>query len=526
MENHPYRTLADVYLTGKAYDINTDNEEPKFRPLNERYEQVIVNEITGTNVLDPAAVTAITGVDSNLILNYYRSIDINYVVKNSAVSIGTPRYRAVNKELQDQPHAKLSKFVGETVAQHDGKPLIITTASKNRKLRTPVGGRVCGWDGLEGLEDILSDPYENPIQDVKTRKVNLLRVLSIVHLLHEYPNDIIQVNKVPAGISYEADQIEEFSKSLEGLPPLPLILPGSRDLYLDKHGQLVLINGAANVKGTPKADLSLTHNGDDVFWISFKHGEYVDDVTKPGQIPFQQWGSHMGIYKQDEFRPLLDKYLTGVADALGQHYTREQVEKVAPNITNPKEGSVEDILQKIYKDHFNKKTKSGGLDRSSSLNKHEIDHVHVFSSGTPVIVNKLFDNDKKPAGAKLEILALKAIYGDDYSPTNKKLGKNNVNILLQAPESAKFEVVTGTPDDPDEIWAVEMKMSKEAHIIKNPDLPNSIPYLPCLYTRYTYASPIVFTNVKTKRKEAIVGGRLLLYPQGKVDDNANLIDAI
>ena len=132
------------------------------------------------------------------------------------------------------------------------------------------------------------------------------------------------------------------------MPPLPLILPGSRDLYLDKHGQLVLINGAANVKGTPKADLSLTHNGDDVFWISFKHGEYVDDVTKPGQIPFQQWGSHMGIYKQDEFRPLLDKYLTGVADALGQHYTREQVEKVAPNITNPEEGSVEDILQKIY----------------------------------------------------------------------------------------------------------------------------------------------------------------------------------
>ena len=104
------------------------------------------------------------------------------------------------------------------------------------------------------------------------------------------------------------------------------------------------------------------------------------------------------------------------------------------------------------------------------------------------------------------------------------MGKDNVNILLQTPESATFEVVTGTPDDPDEIWAVELKLKKEAHIIKNPDLPNAIPYLPCLYTRYTYASPIVFTNTKTKRKEAIVGGRLLLYPQGKVDNDANVID--
>ena len=113
-----------------------------------------------------------------------------------------------------------------------------------------------------------------------------------------------------------------------------------------------------------------------------------------------------------------------------------------------------------------------------------------------------------------------------YSPTNKKTGKDNVNILLQTPRSATFEVVTGTPDDPDEIWAVEMKMNTEAHIIKNPDLPNAIPYLPCLYTRYTYASPIVFTNTKTKRKEAIVGGRLLLYPQGRVADDANVIDVI
>ena len=524
MENLPYRTLSDTYITGKTYDIEYNSEEPVFRPLSEAYDTLVQEAQTGIDAMSSEAISAIAGIDSNIILNYYRSIDLNVVMREAMVSVGSPVYRAINKDLHGKQHKDLEKFIGQLTVNYPDKPLIITTATRNRKLRSPVGGRICAFDGLEGMEDVLSDPTENPIGMIKRGRPNLLRVLSIIHLIHQFPGKFVQLAKVPAGISYEADQIEEFNNSLEGLPPLPIILPGSRDLYLDKKGQLVLINGAANVKGVPKADLSLTSDGNEVFWISFKHGEYVEDVKKAGDIPFQQWGSHMGIYKQDEFKPLLDKYLTGVATELGEHYTRDQVLEIAPTIGETKDGTVEDILKKVFNDHFNKLTKTGTPDKSSGLNKQEIDHIHVFSSGTPVIVQKLFDSDKKPVGAKLELLALKAIYGDNYSPNNKKTGKDNVNILLQTPQSATFEVVTGTPDDPDEIWAVEMKMNKDAHIIKNPDLPNAIPYLPCLYTRYTYASPIVFTNTKTKRKEAIVGGRLLLYPQGKVDNDANVID--
>ena len=533
MNKNPFRSIGDVYVTGKTYEIDCTTEEPVYRHISTGYEtvvesnrpvEVINEEQIGVAALSPEAITAITGVDSDIILNYYRSMDINFLMKNSMVSIGTPVYRAVNKDLHGKAYNELFGYIGQVIERYPDKPLIITTASKNRKLRSPVGGRVCGWDGVEGLADILANPYDNPIETIKKGQANLLRCLAIVHLIHEYPGKIVQVNKVPAGISYEADQIEEFDKNLEGLPPLPLILPGSRDLYLDKKGQLVLINGAANVKGTPKADLSLTLDGKEVFWVSFKHGEYIEEVKRPGEIPFQQWGSHMGIYKQDEFKPLLDKYLTAVITELGNHYTREQVNQLAPQISNTSDGTLEDVLLKTYNDHFNKITQSGALDNSSSLNKQEVDHIHVFPSGTPDIISKLFDNDKKPMGDRLEILALKAIYGDSYSPSSKKMGKNNVNILLQAPESAKFEVVKGTPDDPDEIWAVEMKMVKEAHVIKNPDLPNAIPYLPCLYTRYTYASPIIFTNTKTKRREAIVGGRVLLYPQGKVNDSATIVD--
>ena len=526
MENHPYKTLADTYLTGQTYETSETTSEPQFRPLSEAYETVLIEAQTGIDAMAPEAITAIAGIDSDIILNYYRSLNINKELNDLSVAIGSPVYRAIDKDLHGQNYSSLSKVVGDMIQRYPDKKLIITTATKNRKLRSPQGGRICTFDGLTGMEDVLSTPYDNPISSIKKGKLSLLRVLSIIHLIHQFPGKIVQLNKVPAGISYEADQIEEFDKNLEGLPPLPIILPGSRELYLDKKGQLVLINGAANVKGTPKADLALTTDGKETFWISFKHGEYVEDVKKAGDIPFQQWGSHMGIYKQKEFKPLLDKYLTGVANELGQHYTREQVMSMGPTLEPSSEGSVEDVLKNVYNDHFNKLTKTGTPDKSSGLNKQEIDHIHVFASGTPVIVQKLFDNDKKPIGDRLELLALKAIYGDSYSPTSTKMGVNNVNILLQTPESATFDVVKGTPDDPDEIWAVEMKMKKEAHVIKNPDLPNAIPYLPCLYTRYTYASPIVFTNTKTKRLEAIVGGRVLLYPQGKVDDSANIIDAI
>ena len=533
MDNKPYKSLVDVYLTGDIRDTECDVEEPVYRPLNEMYSDVYAPVITeaqeGQPALNPEAITAIAGIDSNIILNYYRTIDIGYALKNVSTSIGTPVYRAIKKDLHGKGYNELKKVVNELINKFPDKDLIITTASKNRKLRSQAGGRICGWDGLEGMEDILSNPYDNPLDMITKGKPALLRVLSIIHLVHEFPGKIVQLAKVPAGISYEADQIDEFHKSLEGLPPLPLILPGSRDLYLDKKGQLVLINGAANVKGVPKADLALTNDGEQAFWISFKHGEYVEDVTRPGEIPFQQWGSHMGIYKQKEFKPLLDKYLTGVAESLGNHYTKEQVEQIAPTVgelTKANEGTVEGVLKRTFNDHFNKLTKTGAPDKSSSLNKLGIDSVHVFPSGNKEIVNMLFDNDKNPVGDRLELLALKAIYGDQYSPTSKKMGKNNVNILLQTPESAKFEVVKGTPDDPDEIWAVELKMVKEAHIIKNPDLPNAIPYLPCLYTRYTYASPIIFTNVKTKKLEAIIGGRVLLYPQGRVSGDATVIDAI
>ena len=230
MENLPYRTLADTYITGKTYDIEYNSEEPVFRPLSEAYDTLVQEAQIGVDAMSPEAISAIAGIDSNIILNYYRSIDLNVVMRESMVSVGSPVYRAINKDLHGKQHKDIEKFIGQLTVNYPDKPLIITTATKNRKLRSPVGGRICAFDGLEGMEDILSNPADNPIGMIKRGRPNLLRVLSIIHLIHQFPGKFVQLPKVPAGISYEADQIDEFNNSLEGLPPLPIILPGSRDL--------------------------------------------------------------------------------------------------------------------------------------------------------------------------------------------------------------------------------------------------------------------------------------------------------
>ena len=76
-------------------------------------------------------------------------------------------------------------------------------------------------------------------------------------------------------------------------------------------------------------------------------------------------------------------------------------------------------------------------------------------------------------------------------------------------------------DEPD---YAEMVMPDDSHLIKNPDLPESAPYLPCLYGRYSKTEYFIFNNKNTKKKEAILGCRIMIYPQGKVSPHATWLD--
>jgi hypothetical protein len=518
-----YRSISEVYTSGITYK-NIDI--PKYRQSQKLHDAYsLVYEAVNHDVLSAEAIESITGVNADIIINYYRYIRANgtlkYVLDNVKMSVGTPVYRAVNQDLHGDNYHALSKFVKEVSVDRED-PFKITTAGLVKKLRTSSGGRVCAWEPGDNKIDQLSDPASYPIEKIKN--INLYRVLAIVHLLHEHHNNIIQVDKMPPGISYEIDQINTFDKNLEGLPPIGFILPGTNELYRDNDGQVVLIDGVRNVEKTPKADMALTLNDDEVFWISYKHGEYIEDVTKPSHIPFQQYGSPGGIYGDEDLKPVVDKFLTTVSSTIGNYYSRDDIIEIGEKNEDAPKGSLEKLMN-VYGKQLSKRRKSDGKLVQNFFNKHKVDHFHMFPSGTPEIGAKLFDQHRKPLGGKLDLLGLKSIYGDEYDGNpNTPFSEQNVNILLQTPQSAKFEIMTGTPMDPDEPIAIRMTMVEKSHIIKNPDLPDSVPYLPCMYIRHTTENYFIFKNTKTNRIEAIIGGRLLVYPQGSVSNNSTWVD--
>lgn len=519
----PFKSIKDVYLTGEKYDGKDIPEYDRFKSLNEAY--TLIQENKNSDVLSSDAIIAVTGIDADTIINFYRYIvankQLDQVLNSVKVSVGSPIYRAVRPDLHQGNYHNLSSYITEIAAERED-PFKITTAGLIKKLRTPTGGRVCEWQGAESNIDIFRDPANFNVDKFK-RNQNLLRVICVVHMLHQHTNSLEQVSKLPPGISYEIDQIETFNKSLEGLPSLALILPGTNETYKDKNGEVLRIDGAEDVKGVPKADMSLSFKGTDVFWISYKHGEYTEDVQKPGDIPFQQYGSPGGIYGDEDLKPVVDKFLTGVATELGNYYSREDVIRIGEDNPDALKGSLENLMN-VYGKQLSKLTKKG-KPVGNVFNKHKVDHFHIFPTGTSEIAGKLFDQNKKPLGSKLEMIGLKSIYGDDYDgDSSTPFGIDNVNILLQTPQSAKFEVMRGTPEDPDEPYAIRMTMVQKSHIIKNPDLPDSVPYLPCMYIRHTVGNYFVFKNTTTNRMEAILGGRLLVYPQGNVSPKATYID--
>ena len=515
----PFKSIQDVYLTGAKYDDTTIPEYQRFKSITEAYK--LIKEDKNSDVLSSNAILSITGVDADIIINFYRYIienkQLEKILDQVKISVGNPVHRAVCPEIHQQNYHQLSQYVQSIITERED-PFKITTAGVVKKLRTPTGGRVCEWSGLESRIDVLRDPANFNVEKY-TRDVNFFRCISIVHLMHQYANNLEQVSKMPPGISYEIDQIETFNKSLEGLPKLGLILPGDSNVYVDKDGNELRIDGAEDVKGVPKADMSLTFGGESVFWISYKHGEYTEDVQKPGDIPFQQYGSPGGIYGDEDLKPVVDKFLTGVATKLGNYYSREDIVKTGRENPDARDGSLEKLMN-VYGKKLSDVTKKG-KPVGNVFNKHNVDHFHLFPSGESEIAGKLFDKDRKPLGGKLEMIGLKSIYGDEYNgDSSTPFGINNVNILLQTPQSATFEVIT-IDDEP---IAIQMSMVKKSHIIKNPDLPDSVPYLPCMIIRHTMDNYFVFKNSVTNRMEAILGGRLLVYPQGKVSKDATYVD--
>ena len=62
-------------------------------------------------------------------------------------------------------------------------------------------------------------------------------------------------------------------------------------LHIDGKDMKVDINSSIKVPGSPKADMALGQGTKGNFWISYKHGDYIDKSGKELPASFQQYGS-------------------------------------------------------------------------------------------------------------------------------------------------------------------------------------------------------------------------------------------
>lgn len=509
--------MSDYFLN-KIYDSLLSNKPVPKKPIVEKKEikkfvpfaniyQLVYEQETPVNnnqieLVNAApeqldALSKLSGINDKQVLQklftIYEFVKKTNAFENTNFKTGSDSKRIYNYTGPSRSYSDIQQIILNP--DFKDRKFIITYAGQVRKLRTPspVDRRVIEWSFLENPQQI--QQQYNLIQ--QSNKVNLStslkRILAIFDLYIQNSNKIELITKMPPGINAELTQVEEFNKILKGAEPLPLLLPGDTQIVPN-----VEFNGATKVKGTPKADIALTNNNKETFWISFKEDSYsLDPNVEPG---FQQWGSLKKSYDSNKgIQEIVDLFLTNSVTQQTSNFISYNVLEQLP------------ALEQALKD------KQYDLNLLREKEFKYIKNIHLVQETTSLYLN-LFSQQNTEQKTKFKELALKGIYGSDFELGKEKpFGRNNVNLILQTPEPIIFKKIVNIRHDQ---VAWKMILESGSHIIKNPQLPEHSQYLPCLSLRYTHIERFRFINQQTKQPELILGGRLLIYPIGKTSRNS------
>ena len=380
--------------------------------------------------------------------------------------------------------------------------LFITTSGTVLKVRSQYGERIC----------------QLSISKAKNPKDTYMGQISVLYKLSKL-NKVEIVNKVAPGIGYEKMQIKNLDNhvsemlGISGHKPLPLFI-GGKDTGVD-------IDGGAKVSGSPKADLAFGVKGKPNFFVSYKHGEYVDSSGKELPASYQQYGSLKTFYTK-EFNSAFEDDIIGKTTDSFLNDVASEIKKDAsffPNVTELKEvdGKITVVQGKketptdwkvgseLWKSNFKRFNKIVG----SGKNLYVLD-----KSGWAVRRSLL----KVPGGKDISLLS---IFGKDYS--SGKGGINNCNILMQ--DSAAFTVSLMT-DEEGNGKGINLEVSNKGHIMWNPKMYGGSekfpkfaePYEPHLVARYTGNMNIGWNS----GKDYIIGARLLVMPKSQVSGKKDI----
>jgi len=376
------------------------------------------------------------------------------------------------------------------------KKIYITTAGSVVKVRTKYNERICHL-GVSTAQNP-SDAYLGKISTLyKLSKLGGVEIKS----------------KLAAGIGYEKMQVENLDTHLnamlgKGHTPLPLYI-NSKDTGVD-------IDGGAKIGGSPKADLAFGIKGAPNFFVSYKHGDYVDSSGKELPASYQQYGSLKTFYNKD-FNSAFANTIIGTST--DKFLNKVITDKAFTSFKGMTDASVD--KKGFIVIHQGTKTTTTGWTQKIELwkptrfkrvknilkKKKSIDAYFMDKAGWAV----RRDLSKVPGGNDISLLS---IFGKDYA--SGKAGIFNCDILMQ--DSAAFTVSMMT-DDTGQAQGVNLEVSSKGHLMWNPKIygtSSKFPkfaelYKPYLVARYTGEMDIGWNGGTT----FMFGARLLVMPKSQ-----------
>ena len=382
------------------------------------------------------------------------------------------------------------------VANQPDKKLYITTAGTVIKVRSQYGVRICHMNTSKAKKP--SDAYLG--------KISTLYKLSKI-------NGVETKDKLAPGIGYEKMQVENLDANLnamipKGHTPLQLFI-GGKDTGVD-------IDGGVKVPGSPKADLAFGIKGSPNFFVSYKHGDYVDLSGKELKPSYQQYGSLKTFYTKEFNSAFAGTIIGKSTDNFLEAVSKQKDFTSFKGMTDV---SVDDkgfiVIHQGTKKTTTKWTQKIELWKPKRFTrvknvlkkKPKIDAYFMDKSGWAV----KRDLSKVPGGNDISLLS---IFGKDYS--SGKGGVNNCNILMQ--DSVAF-TVSMMSDENGDAQGVNLEVSNKGHLMWNPKIyggSTAFPkfaegYKPYLVARYTGEMDIGWNN----GSKVLFGARLLVMPKAQ-----------
>jgi hypothetical protein len=421
--------------------------------------------------------------------------------------------------------SELQKLVFEfTKDSESTSRCVITYAGDVRKIRTPLGQRIGRWSKINN--NAVAD-LKNNLNSIKLKQRLAMRCLVILSLYEKVPGKIELKAKMPPGIKAENLQVDAFNKVIEKV----LLGDSAIDLIVADDGKRIALPGgnkltfdkAIKVPSTPKADIAFVKGDQQVFWISFKEGKHA--VKDKEVAEFQQWGSFKTLYNADKnIKGLIDLFLTKSVETHPDSFRRFNkssnwlkeidvfLRENAKELV-PKGGLLE--LEEVVNDIQQCSTVYVTLPAASMY----ADFISDSAKATNLKTRRFLETD-------LTNVALKTIFGKDYEHGKRKpFGVNNVNIVLETPQSIKAEIQMDSLSNEPSAFVLDSD-STSGHVLLNPDMPQSEKYFPCLYLRRTQKERFLFENPVTKQKELILCGRALFYTLGRAQSDAKHKESI